>query len=113
MKIKIQTPNDTLSIRDGKVVAFAAGQEYVFELEQIEEVVVITTDMGPFYDDMCLAIRIDSETAIFIMSEHNMYKTFLFDQLGQAIELDYQQIIDAAMCKDNHVFVIYRRVTSV
>lgn len=70
---------------------------------------IITNDLGPFCDDMCLALRINSETAIFIMSEHPCYGTFLFDQLGKTLELDYNMMIKASTCIENNVFVIFKR----
>ena len=108
MKIIIE-PNDTLSLKDGKIQALAGGTEYHFSLSEIEEVLIITNDLGPFYDDMCLAIMIDSQTAIFIMSEHPMYQTFLFEQLGKVLPLDYNKIIEASICTENNIFVIYKK----
>lgn len=108
MKIKIGL-NDTLSLIGGKIHALAGGIEYAFELSEIEEVIIITNDLGPFYDDMCLAIKMDGETAIFIMSEHPMYQAFLFDQLGKAVVIDYNKIIEASLCTENNIFVLYKR----
>lgn len=108
MKIKVETSEDSLSLNDGKICAIVKGAKYEFEVSEIEEVLLITSDLGPFYDDMCLAIRIDKETAIFIMSEHKSYKAFLFDQLGKTIDLDYKKIIEAATCIENNVFSIYK-----
>lgn len=109
MKIRVETENDRLFMEDGKIKAVVKNKEYLFDISDIEQVVLLTTDLGPAYDDMCLAIRIDKETAIFIMSEHPSYETFLFEQLGKAIQIDYQAIIKASTCTDNNVFVLYKR----
>lgn len=109
MKIKIQTSSDSLSLENGKIRAFADGTEYFFDVSEIEEALLITNDLGPFCDDMCLALRINSETAIFIMSEHPCYSTFLLDQLGKTLELDYNMMIKASTCFENNVFVIFKR----
>ena len=109
MKIKVETTNDNLLMENGKIKAVVKGEEYFFNIEDIEQVLLITSDLGPFYDDMCLAVRIDEETAIFIMSEHPDYEQFLFDQLGKVIELDYELIIKASTCIENNVFVIYEK----
>lgn len=109
MKIKVETTNDNLLMENGKIKAVVKGEEYFFNIEDIEQVLVITSDLGPFYDDMCLAVRIDEETAIFIMSEHPDYEQFLFDQLGKVIELDYELIIKASTCIENNLFVIYEK----
>lgn len=110
MKIRIETAEDTLEVVSGKICASADGKRYEYEVQKIEEVLIITSDMGPFYDDMCLAIRVDKETAIFIMSEHPSYKCFLFDQLGKELSLDYNKIIEASVSVENKVFVIYRSI---
>lgn len=94
---------------DGEVQAIVDGMQYSYKLSEIEQVMLITTELGPFLDDMCLAIRIDDETAIFIMSEHQSYNHFLFDQLGKAISLDYEEIIKASTCTENNIFLIYKR----
>ena len=71
--------------------------------------VIITTDMGPYYDDMCLAMKIDEQTAIFIMSAHPQYENFLFQQLGHTISIDYEKITEAACCSERQVFLIYKK----
>lgn len=109
MKIKIETTTDTLSLIDGKIHALSNGKEYVFDVSQIEKALILTTDMGPFYDDVCLAIEVGNEDVIFIMSEHPSYQPFLFDQLGKTITIDYKKIIDASICTDNQVFEIYKK----
>ena len=58
---------------------------------------------------MCIAVRIDEETAIFIMPEHPSYEQFLFEQLGKAVELDYELIAKVLTCIENNVFVIYEK----
>ena len=100
---------DTLSVTSGKIRAVVDGKEFVFEPSEVEQVLIVTTDLGPFEDDMCLVIRIDSETTIIIMSEHPCYKSFLFDELPTIISVDYEQIIKASQCTENAVFPIYKR----
>lgn len=108
MKIKV-LDGDTLNVSNGRIRAVVDGEEFAFEPSEVEQVLIITTDLGPFEDDMCLAIRIDSETAIFIMSEHPCYKGFLFDELPAIISVDYEQIIKASQCIEKAVFPIYKR----
>ena len=109
MKIKIETDNDTLSLNGDIIHAESDGVSYDFGISDIQAVLMITNDLGPFYDDMGLAVRIDNETAIFIMSEHRDFRTFLFDSLGKAIPLDYGKITEASSCIENKLFVIYER----
>ncbi|MDE6731321.1 MAG: hypothetical protein K2J77_00400 [Oscillospiraceae bacterium] len=100
---------DTICVKDGKIAVVFKDKEYLFAKEEIEAAMIITTDKGPFYDDMCLAIRIDSETAIFVMSEHPCYKEFLFDELKTLIKIDYNKVIEASTCTENNIFFIYKR----
>lgn len=110
MKIKIQTAADSLTLENGRIRAFADGTEHLFDISEVEELLIITGDLGPFYDDMCLAVRINAETAIFIMSEHPCYTPFLFDGPGKAPDIDYNAIIKASTCIENNVFVVFKRV---
>jgi len=112
VKIKIQTDADSLTLENDRIRAFSDGTEYFFGLSEIEALLIITSDLGPLYDDMCLAVRINSETAIFIMSEHPCYTPFLFDGLGKVLEIDFNAIIEASACTENHVFSIYKRSAS-
>ena len=87
-----------------------SGKTYKHFVSQIEEALVITNDMGPFYDDMCLALRFENKDDLFIMSEHRDFQTFLFDQLGNSIKLNYEQIINAASSFENNIFPIYKKL---
>ena len=106
--IKVQL-EDSLNLIDDKVIAMVNNQEIVYPVETVKKMVILTTDMGPIYDDMCLAIDVGNDTAIFIMSEHKCFSTFLFDQIGKILPIDFQKVIDASMCIENNVFEIYRK----
>lgn len=108
MKIKV-LDGDSLSVTNGRILAVVNDEEFSFAPSEVEQLLIITTDLGPLEDDMCLAIRIDSETAIFIMSAHPCYKSFLFDELPMIIGVDYEQIIKASQCIERAVFPIYNR----
>lgn len=107
--IRVEYPDDTLALADGKIYAKTVDGEYSFSVEDVEKAVILTTDMGPYYDDMGLAVDVGNETAIFIMSSHRCYQDFLFEQLGKALPIDFQKIIEASVCIDNKVFEIYTR----
>lgn len=100
---------DTVCVRNGRVEAVFEGKSYSFTKEDIEKVMIITTDKGPFYDDMCLVIRIDSETAVFVMSEHPQFSGFLFDELKTLVRIDYNKVIEASACIENNIFILYNR----
>lgn len=108
MKIKV-LDGDSLSVGDDRIRAVVNGEVFSFEPSEVEQAMIITTDLGPFEDDMCLAIRIDSETAIFIMSGHPCFRSFLFDELSALINVDFEQVIKASQCTENAVFPIYSR----
>lgn len=108
MKLTLNN-DDTICVREGRVGVVFQNKEYSFPKEEIEAVAIITTDKGPFYDDMCLVIRIDKETAVFIMSEHPRYETFLFDELKTLVQIDYNVVIKASVCTENNMFFLYKR----
>lgn len=108
MKLTLNN-SDTICVRDGKISVVFENTEYSFAKEEIEAAMIITTDKGPFYDDMCLALRIDSETAVFVMSEHPQYSGFLFDELKTLIKIDYSKVIEASSCTENNIFFLYQR----
>lgn len=108
MKLTLNN-NDTICVKDGKITVVFEGKEYCFTKEEIEAAMIITTDKGPFYDDMCLALRIDSKTAVFVMSGHPCYEAFLFDELKTLIKVDYSKVIEASACTENNIFFLYRR----
>ena len=100
---------DTICVKDGKISVVFENKEYAFVKEEIEAAMIITTDQGPFFDDMCLAFRMDGETAIFVMSEHPQYSGFLFDELKTLIKIDYGRVIEASSCTENKIFFLYQR----
>lgn len=108
MKLTLSS-QDTICVKDDKISVIFENSEYAFAKEEIEAAMIITTDKGPWYDDMCLALRIDSETAIFVMSEHPQYSSFLFDELKTLIKIDYGKAIEASSCMENKIFLLYQR----
>ena len=101
--------NDTLIFKENQIYAHVNNNEFIFSVEAVEKMVLITTDLGPFYDDMGLAIDVGDDTAVFIMSEHRCFKEFLFEQIGNTLPIDYQKVIDASMCTENNLFIIYHK----
>ena len=114
MKILIEK-NDIICIKNKHIEVTAKNNNYCFDRSEIVQIDIITTDKGPFYDDMCLAIRINKESAsteevfIFIMSEHPLYEKFLFDELKEIIDINYEAIIDASTCTESKVFMVYKK----
>lgn len=107
--IRVETNEDSLAIVNNEIQVTVGNITSTYSLESVEKIVLLTTDMGPLYDDMGLAIDVGQDTAIFIMSEHRCYEEFLFNQLGKTLPIDFQKIIEASTCIDNNVFEIYKR----
>ena len=107
MKLCIEN-DDTICIKNNCIEVDIKNIKYSFNKSEIEEIHIITTNLGPAYCDMCLAIKINNKdtTVIFIMSEHPLYNRFLFEELNQIVDLDYQAIIEAAACVENKLFLI-------
>lgn len=101
--------DDTLFVVDKDMHVCIDNKEEVYSVNVIEKMVLLTTDVGPLYDDMGLAIDVGDDKVIFIMSEHECFQDFLFEQIGKHLEIDYQKIIEASSCIENNVFEIYRR----
>ena len=101
--------DDSLIVRDNKIVANIGGQELVFDIEAVNKLVVYTTCMGPLHDDMGLIIHISGDTTIEIMSGHECYESFLFDGLGKALPIDHKKIVEASGCTKSKMFVIYKK----
>lgn len=108
-EIRVGTEDDSLCLVDDRLHVIVHSMEYVYELSSINKIVLFTTDSGPSYDDMGLAIDVGNDDVIFIMSEHRCFRPFLFDQVGKVLPIDYQKIMDASTCADNRVFEIYTR----
>ena len=101
--------DDSLIVRDNKIVANIGGQELVFDIDAVSKLVVYTTCMGPLHDDMGLIIHISGDTTIEIMSGHECYESFLFDGLGKALPIDHKKIVEASGCTKSKMFVIYKK----
>ena len=110
--ILIMEKGDSVLLKENAIHAFSVGKKYTFDLSSVNVIYLVTTDEGPVCDD--LYMKIDAESAeIIIMSEHDCFWPFLFEQLGKALELDYQKIIEAQFSVDNKEFEIYRNAKNV
>ena len=100
---------DILTFNDNIIHATSDSKEYDFELKQVERIVLFTTDKGPFEDDMGLEIELRDNKVIMILSGHKCFKSFLFDQIGKVLPIDYKKIIDASSCTDNRTFELFKK----
>jgi len=108
-QIRVETEADTLYLAGNEIHAVVHSKEHIYGLPSVMRMVVFTTDSGPLQDDMGLAIEVENGDVIMIMSEHKCFSPFLFDQIGKALPVDYQGIIDASASTSNGVFEIYEK----
>lgn len=106
-KIQVKTEKDSLCLVGDEILAVVNSKEYIYGLSSVNKIVLFTTHLGPFHDDMGLAIDVGNNDVIFIMSEHKCFSPFLFDQVGKALPIAFQKIIDASSCTANGEFEIY------
>jgi len=90
-----------------KIHVVIDSMEYVYGLPSVYKIVLLTTDSGPMHDDMGLVIDVGNNDVIYILSEHKCFTPFLFDQIGKALPVDYQKIIEASTYTDEGVFELY------
>lgn len=107
IKIYIKNDEDSIILEDNNIHVIADNKEYLCELSSINEMDLLTTDSGPFADDMCLVIFADNNFVFLVMSEHRCFRPFLFDQIGKVLPIAYQKIIDATTCTKKNIFEIY------
>lgn len=75
-------------------------------ISSVDKISIFTTDKGPFNDDMALAI-FALNNVYLIKSEHPLYQHLLFEEIGKALALDYQAIINASSNCSNAEFIIF------
>ena len=107
-EIYITAYEDSLSLNGSIINAVSDSKEYLFDLEDVLKIVILTTDAGPFDEDMWLKVYAGDDV-IFIPSGHRCYEAFLFDQIGNVLPIDYKNIIEASACTVYKEFVLYER----
>ena len=108
-EIYINSNEDSLSL-DGDIIrAISDSKEYIFNLSEVSKLVILTSDTGPFDEDMWLVVYIGTDDLIFIPSGHKCCDAFLFDQIGNVLPIDHKNIIEASSCTENKEFVLYEK----
>ena len=110
-EIYITAYEDSLSLDGSVISAVSDSKEYLFDLEDVLKIVILTTDAGPFDEDMWLKVYAGGDV-IFIPSGHRCYESFLFDQIGKVLPIDHKNIIEASACTTDKEFVLYEREDS-
>jgi hypothetical protein len=106
-EIYINSNEDSLSL-DGNIIrAVSDSKEYCFDLSEVSKLVILTSDTGPFDEDMWLVVYVGTDDMIFIPSGHKCCDVFLFDQIGKVLPIDHKNIIEASSCTENKEFVLW------
>ncbi len=88
----------------------SSGDEVPFDFrelgpEQVDCIVAVTNDRGPFEDDLHHFIFAGSRSLRFGPSDSEG----LFDWFAKFPDFDFEKSIQASTCTDNHQFVLWRR----
>ena len=78
-----------------------------YTMKSLYKVSVLTTDEGPFVDDVALALFF-TDIIIAIPSEHPDYQN-TYDQLSKTLKFNYEEYIKAMSCSDNAEFVLWEK----
>ncbi len=106
INIKVLNNNDTIEIMDNEIKACINSELVAFRIADISKIAILTTDKGPFVDDVALAITLHKDV-IVIPSEHDLYQKFLFDYISKKVSIDFQKVIEASSSTQNAEFIIY------
>ena len=78
--------------------------------ETIDEVVIVTTDDGPFADDVFWVLRCGDREEV--IPDGSPASANLLETLQKLPGFDNEAVIKAMMCTDNARFVVWRRSAS-
>ena len=108
MSIFTLKDSDIVEMSNDEIRFEIGGKVLNCAVSEIIRISILTTDQGPFVDDVALAIAFD-ESIFVIPSQHCLYDKFLFDEISKQITIDFQGVIDASSCTDNAEFILYSR----
>jgi hypothetical protein len=109
MEIKTVKYNENLYFFDG---VFTYEKDHLnkiyFDIKNLQKISIITTDEGPFLDDVGLALTF-IDTILVLSSEHSCYTKILFDSFSDVLSINYENVIKASTCTENAEFVLWIR----
>lgn len=100
--------DDIVLLKSDNISFKVSDNLFSFATTEVTKIFMITTDKGPFEDDIALAIYFQNNTFL-IPSEHPLYENFLFEDLAKHYKLNYENITQACTSTDNAEFVIYEK----
>jgi hypothetical protein len=92
---------------DGVKVEYPDHPAASIRWEEIMKISVITTDQGPFIDDVFLAF-FDGARHCLVPSEADGYNE-VFDRVSKFKGFDFEQYIQAMASAENHEFICWER----
>ena len=97
---KITATEDALNIlyRNGK------SETHLFN--SLKKVTIITTDQGPFADDVFWLLLLDS---IIMIAQGTTGEDALLSRLQSLPGFNNEQVIEAMSCSDNNSFLVWER----
>ena len=106
--IKTFGENDKIGIMCDEIQIRIGENEYCYRTSDVVKISILTTDQGPFVDDVALLIAM-KDCSFILPSEHPLYEKFLFDDMSGKIPIDFHKIIEASSCAENAEFVLYTK----
>ena len=108
MNVKTIKPNELL-ILSNKVITLKDenSKESNFNIDFLQKISILTTDQGPFFDDVALALFFE-ETALILPSEHCCYKN-VYAGFSECLSLNYDAVIKAMSCAENAEFIVWTK----
>lgn len=101
-------PGDSLVFRNDQFFLVAAdGRHLTRHLGELVSVSVLTTDQGPFADDVHLTLDFGGPLWLMAIS-HPEYKEF-YEALTRRLSFNYEQYLQAVLSVDNNVFLVWSR----
>ena len=83
-----------------------AGQTGSVSWDGITRVSIVTTDKGPFEDDVFLCLYLSDNKRILIPSENSGY-TPVYDVVSKFDGFDFSKVIDSMACPYNNEFLCW------
>lgn len=91
------------------VLNITTGEKVELPWDDISQITIVTTDMGPFFEDVFFVF--EGQGGLVLTVPHEEATNLkLIEALGKHLSpIDCEQIINAMTCTENNSFVIFKR----
>lgn len=76
-----------------------------FDMSKLTKISVLTTALGPIYDDVALAMFFN-EVVLILTSTHYCYSD-LYDDITKRVSINYEEYIKAMSSVENAEFILW------